>query len=141
MNLGRFDDPFDGTLEEVEPDRNDDDRDHQAGHILHAAVPERVLVVGGLGREARPEERDHRRTRVGQVVDGIRHHRDAAGQQTDRQLHGEQQKVAHDPDRTAENAVGLPDTLVGRAPGVLYEQTNQQSGQGRTPFLTRLSRR
>ena len=102
----RMDQALEGELEKIEPDGDDDDRHDQPRDIFEPSVPERMFVVGRLVGEFEAEQRDDRRSRVGEIVHRVRAHRDASGQDSDRDLDGAQHEVGQNSIPAAENAVG-----------------------------------
>ena len=112
----RMQDALDGAFDQLRADQQNERRHRQPREIFHPLVAVGVRVVGGLRRELEAEQRHDGACRVGEVVDGVCHDRDAPGQRAREELSRAQQGVDHDAGQTGELSVALAH---GRRLGVL----------------------
>lgn len=101
--------------------KENDHGDDEAGDILQPPVAERMLRIGPLPRQLEAEQRHDARSRVGEVIEGVRRHGDGAGERTGKQLERKEQHIKADADDAAENAVGLPHSRIGHI-GAVFDK-------------------
>ena len=127
--FNRVKNPLRRTLEEVDADRDDDYRDHQPGHIFEPAVAEGMFIVGRFGRHPEADQGHHRRAGVREVVHRVGQHRNAAGNQPDRHLRGEQRHIAGDTDHSAQFAVCLAHFQIAGILRFFHKHPDQKLGK------------
>ena len=84
---------LDGRLKQFRADENDQHIDNKTRDIFQPAVSQRVFLIHGLGSQTEADERDDGRARVGDVIEGVRDHRDGRGQKPRRQLPRKQKQI------------------------------------------------
>ena len=75
-----------GFLQRRDAGPQDDDGDDDRGHVLAAAMAERMLAVRLLPGKLRADDRDDGRKRIGQVVHGVQHDGDGVRQHAHKRL-------------------------------------------------------
>ena len=96
----RMDDLFDRFHRGGDTCVQDDRRDHDGAEILCPAVTEGMLFIRPASGKPGADDRDHRRERVGQVVDRIQRDRDGMRQNADDRLESSQKHICTDTDET-----------------------------------------
>ena len=129
LGVNRVKNPLRRSLEEIESDGDDDDRDHQPGHIFQPPVPEGVFVVSRFGGQFEAQQRHHRRAGVGEVVDRVGHDGNTAGDQPYRQFCGKEPDVADDAHRAGQFAVAFPNRRIINLFRLFDEKPDQQLRQ------------
>ena len=102
-------DLFHGRFTELEADEDDEHGNDESRDIFDSAVSEGVVLVGLLLRHTEADERDDGRTRVGQVVEGVRHDGNCTAEKTCKKFNAEKNEIQDNSQRTAERAVGVSD--------------------------------
>ena len=91
---------------QLRADDENERRDHKTGKIFIPAVAVGVLVVGGLRRQLKAEQRYDGAGRVGEVIHRVGGDGNAAAERTGQQLARKQQQIAHDADQPRQPSVG-----------------------------------
>ncbi len=100
----RVDDALDGGFSEFKAHDTDQERDKESGNIFNTPVPERMVGVGSLARQAEPDECNDRRSRVGEVVERITDDGDRVCQKAHDEFSQEKEKVKENTATSADTA-------------------------------------
>ena len=118
-------DLLDGGAQQVEADRAHQHRDHEPRQVLVAAVPVGMLLVRGAARELEAKQAHHVARGVGEVVDGVGHDGDRAGEKPHGSLAQAERHVADDARDAGEKAVAGAHRWVGRLLRIWDERFHQ----------------
>ena len=109
---GRMDDFGNGLFQQLDTHQQDEQGDDEPGDVLGAPVAEGVVLVGGLFRLLKPDQRDDRRAGIAQVVQRVGDHGDGPGDVPGDDFPRSHQQIQKNAQAAAQPAVGGTDLWV-----------------------------
>ena len=105
---------IDRRAEQLKSHNKNDTGNYKRSNVLHTAVTERMLTVRAAITHFRTQNRNNRRTHVGEVVKRIRQNRNTVHQTSDDYFNREKDDIADNPKYAGQHTVPLSNFFVFR---------------------------